>query len=364
MFNAKLALPALTLVAGTTFSALTFAEPFKLEGTPKIAFIYAATTQDGGWNEALDNARAKVEESFDYPVAVAESIPEDASALKNAIDLFVRRGFNIIVGTTYGYSDGIKEAAEKYPHVAFLNASGTTNGDNLESFYARTYEGWYLAGMAAAGVAKDKPVGMLAGFPVGVVNWDINGFARGVQAISPETKTAVIYTNSWWDPVKEGQAAKSLLDQGDVVIANNLSSSAPFTEAEKAGAYSVGFQLDKSAEAPKGHITSVTFHWDKYLVPTIQKITEGSWEPNPYGAFPGLAQGVVDITPLPETVPAEVRGQVAAAKQAIIDGKLTPFDGPLYSRDGELKVKQGESLSDEQLWSMEYLLKGVQGGCE
>ncbi|MDO6748874.1 BMP family ABC transporter substrate-binding protein, partial [Gilvimarinus sp. 1_MG-2023] len=132
-------------------------------------------------NEALDDARQVVADKLGYPIAVAESIPEDASALKNAIDLYVQRGFNIIVGTTYGYSDGIAEAAEKYPNVAFVNASGTRNADNLESFYARTYEGWYLAGIAAGAMADSNKLGMLAGFPVSVVNWDINGFTRGVQ---------------------------------------------------------------------------------------------------------------------------------------------------------------------------------------
>ncbi|SEG75276.1 BMP family ABC transporter substrate-binding protein [Marinobacterium lutimaris] len=342
--------------------SLAQAEPFQLEGDPKIAFIYAATARDGGWNEAIDNARQVVADELGYPIAVAESIPEDASALKNAIDLYVQRGFNIIVGTTYGYSDGIAEAAEKYPNVAFVNASGTRNSDNLESFYARTYEGWYLAGIAAGAVADSDKLGMMAGFPVSVVNWDINGFTRGVQVSKPDASVSVLYTNSWWDPVKEGQAAKSLLEQGASVVANNLSSAAPFTEAEKADKYSVGFQLDMSANAPKGHLTSVTFHWDKYLVPTIKAIAEGTWEPSEYGAFPGLAEGVVDITPLPDSVPEAVKKTVAEKRAAIIAGELTPFDGPIIAQDGSEKLPAGASLNDEQLWAMDYLIQGTVGG--
>lgn len=354
---------AVSLTASSVLMAnVAQAEPFQLEGEPKIAFIYGATARDGGWNEAIDNARQVVADELGYPIAVAESIPEDASALKNAIDLYVQRGFNIIVGTTYGYSDGIAQAAEKYPNVAFVNASGTTNADNLESFYARTYEAWYLAGIAAGGVAEGDKLGMLAGFPVSVVNWDINSFARGAQVSNPDASVSVLYTNSWWDPVKEGQAAKSLLEQGADVIANNLSSAAPFTEAEKADKYSVGFQLDMSANAPKGHLTSVAFHWDKYLVPTIKAIAEGTWEPAEYGAFPGLAEGVVDITPLPDSVPEAVKKTVAEKRAAIIAGELTPFDGPVLAQDGTEKLPAGESLSDEQLWAMDYLVQGTVGG--
>ena len=100
-----------------------------------------------------------------------------------------------------GYSDGILEAAKQYPEVAFVNASGTTNAPNLEGFYARTYQGWYLAGMAAAGASKSGKIGILGGFPVGVVNWDVNAFTLGVRAriarasstpVIPGIKTSVI----------------------------------------------------------------------------------------------------------------------------------------------------------------------------
>ncbi|WP_417582138.1 BMP family ABC transporter substrate-binding protein [Nitrincola sp.] len=361
----RLSVPAVSRFAAglLLFSAACFsqAEPFTLEGEPVVAFIYASPAKDGGWNEAIDNARQKVADQLDVKVMVAESIPEEASALVNAIDLFVRRGANIIVATTYGYSEGVKQAAEKYPHVAFLSASGIYNSENLESFYARTYEAWYLAGMAAASVSETNKLGMLGGFPVSVVNWDINGFALGVQSSHPQTTVNAIYTNSWWDPVREGQAAQSLIEMGADVIANNLSSSAPFSAAERNGHYSVGFQLDMSGAAPNGHLTSVVFNWDKHLIPTIQKIIDGSWEPNPYGAFPGLAEGVVDITPLHADVPAEALAQIEAAKAEMISGQFSPFTGPLFKQDGTEVLAEGAELDAGDVWGMDYLVKGVIG---
>lgn len=337
------------------------AEPFKLEGDPVVAFLYASPAKDGGWNEALDNARQKVVDTLGVRVMVAESIPEETSALVNAIDLFVRRGANIIVATTYGYSEGVKQAAEKYPHVAFLSASGIYNADNLESFYARTYEAWYLAGMAAGSLTDSGKLGMLAGFPVSVVNWDINGFSLGVQATRPDATVNAIYTNSWWDPVREGQAAQSLLEMGADVIANNLSSSAPFSAAERAGNYSVGFQLDMSHAAPNGHLTSIVFNWDQYLVPTIEAIIAGSWEPNPYGAFPGLAEGVVDITPLHPSVSDTTRTEIDAVKAQIISGQFSPFTGPLSKQDDTPVLAEGEMMDAGDVWGMDYLVKGVIG---
>ena len=355
------------LLAGTaalalaSFSPAALAEPFKLKGEPKVAFIYAASVKDGGWNEAIDGARRKVEAELGLKIAVAESIPEEATALKNAIDLFIKRGFNIIVTTSYGYSDGVLEAAKANPDVAFLSASGTTNAANLESFYTRTYQGWYLAGMAAGAVTKTKKLGMLGGFPVGVVNWDINAFILGARAIDPANEVIVIYTNSWWDPVKEGQVAEAMLDQNADVIANNLSSAGPFTAAEKRGAASVGFQLDMSTLAPKGHITSVVFHWEKHLMPTIRKIIDGSWTPSEYGAFPGIAEGTNGITPLGAAIPDDVKAKIGAVQAKMIAGTFSPYDGPVMKQDGTEAVAAGQTIGDDVIWNMDYFVKGAIG---
>lgn len=351
-------LAGLTLAA---FATTTPALAFKLNGEPKIAFIYGATAKDGGWNEAIDSARAAIESELGVTVAVTENVPEEATALKNAIDLYVKRGFNIIVGTTYGYSDGILEAAKQYPEVAFLNASGTTNAANLEGFYARTYQGWYLAGMAAAGASETKKLGILGGFPVGVVNWDINAFALGAKAVDPAVEVTVVYTNSWWDPVKEGQVAEALLDQGADVIANNLSSSAPFIAAEKRGAASIGFQLDMRQHAPAGNLTSVMFHWESYLVPTIKAMIDGTWTPNEYGAFPGMAEGAVVLAPLSDKVPAETKARIEAASAEIAGGSLNPFTGPIKKQDGTEALAAGAVIDDGALWSMDYLVEGTIG---
>lgn len=334
---------------------------FQIEGEPKIAFIYGATARDGGWNEALDNARMAVESELGVSIATVESIPEDATALKNAIDLFVGRGFNVIVGTTYGYSEGILEAAALHPTVAFVNASGATNAANLEGFYTRTYQAWYLAGMAAAGASESGKIGIVAGFPIGVVNWDVNAFALGAQAINPDIETTVVYTNSWWDPVKEGEVAKALLDEGIDVIGNNLSSAAPFIAAEEAGAKSIGFQLDMSQHAPNGHLTSVMFNWDAYLLPTLAALVDGTWEPNEWGAFPGMADGTVSLSPLSEDIPADVRAKIEETQAAIIAGEFNVFAGPIMAQDGSVKVAEGESMDDGGLWAMDFLVEGVAG---
>lgn len=337
------------------------AAAFELKGPPKIAFIYAATARDGGWNEAIDNGRAALAQDLGVDIAVAENIPEDATSLRNAIDLYVKRGFNIIVGTTYGYSEAMSEAAKAYPDVAFFNASGVHNGANMESFYARTYEAWYLAGLAAGDSSKAGKVGILAGFPVGVVNWDVNGFALGAQAARADVETVAVFTNSWWDPVKEGQVAEAILDQGADVIATNLSAASALNAAEKRGAGAIGYQLDMSTAAPKGIVTSVVFHWDRYLIPRIHQVIDGSWQPSEWGWFEGLSSGVVGLAPFGPGVSEATRAKVAEAEKRIIAGDLVVYAGPLLAQDGHEVVPAGEVLAEDKLWTMDYFVKGIIG---
>lgn len=335
---------------------------FKLDGEPKIAYIIGSTTQDGGWGESHANAAKELEKKFDTKVATTENVPEDTVKVKQVIDLYVSRGFNVIIGNSYGYSDAFLEAAKQYPEIAFMNAAGVTNSSNLESFYLRTYQGWYLAGMIAGSMTNTNKLGMLAGFPLGLVNWDINSFMRGAQSINPEIEMAAVFANTWYDTVKEGQIAEALLEQNADVIATDLSAASALNASEKAGKFSVGFQLDMSEHAPNGHLASVLLIWAPYLINSVEQMVAGTWEPSEWGAFEHISAGVIDLGGVPmDKLPEGIADKVASAKQAMIDGKLDPFEGPLYSQDGELVITAGETLSDEQLWGMNYFVKGIIG---
>ena len=268
---------------------------FKLNGDLKIAYILGSTAQDGGWGESHANAAKVLEGKFDTKVSITEGVSEDTVKVKQVIDLYVRRGYNVIVGSSYGYSDAFLEASNQYPDIAFMNAAGITNSANLESFYLRTYQGWYLAGMIAGSMTETNKLGMLAGFPLGLVNWDINGFMRGAQAVNPDVTMAAVFANTWYDTVKEGQIAEALLEQNTDVIATDLSAASALNAAEKAGKFSVGFQVDMSQHAPNGHLASVLLIWAPYLINSIDKMIAGTWEPSEWGAFESIATGVIDL---------------------------------------------------------------------
>jgi basic membrane protein A len=332
----------------------------KLDGPPKIAFIYLGAISDGGWTGAQNRARLVMQKTFHQHIPYVENIPEQTEKVEQTVELFLNRGYNVIVGGTYGYGDAFAAEAKSHPHVAFVNMGGVTMGTNLESPYPKTFQGWYLAGYAAGSVTKSKTIGMIEGFPIPSVLWDINAYALGAEAANPGTVAKVAFVNSWDDPVKEGQLSNAMLEQGADVIATDMDSPAAIVQAEKAGKMSVGYQNDMSAAAPTGILTSVTFSWDKMLVPMVEKLKAGTWTSAGDSLY-GMNVGMVALTLPVNHIPAAAQAKIDSLKAEMIAGNFAPFTGPIKAQDGSVKVPAGKVMADGDLWGMNYLVSNVQG---
>lgn len=330
---------------------------FVLKGDPKPAMVIFSQKNDGGWSQALDEARQKIEAELGLTIPVVENVPENATAIKPAVELFIDRGHNIILGSAFGYSDAFKELAEKYPDVVFLNPAGTTNGTNLMSYYGRTYESQYLCGMAAAAASKTGKLGFVAANPFGLVNWTVNAYALGARQINPDATVTVVFTGAWNDPVKERAAAEALAEQGIDVIGQHVDTPTPQIVAQEKGIFGTGHHRDLSEFSTATQCSSA-WVWDRFLIPEIKKITAGEWESQPYGAFLSIAQGGTDIICCGDAVSDEDEKKIMAEREAIMGGKHV-FAGPLKDREGMERVAAGAVLDDGALWGMDWFVDGV-----
>lgn len=343
------------MLAGTAVSA---DEGFTLQGPPKAAWLYFGPKTDGGWTQAVDEARGKIEAALGLKIPYVENVPDDAAIIRPAADKFIQRGFNIILGSSFGYSDTFNELAQKYPQVAFIDISGTKHGPNLGTVYGRSYESQYLCGMIAGAMSKSGNVGFVAPNPLGLVIWTINAYEMGAKKMNPNATLHVVYTGSWNDPVKERAAASALIEQGADVVGQNLDTPTTQIVAQERRVYSTGMDRDLREFAPKATLCSSIWVWDRYFIPELKKVIAGHWKPNPYGDFPGIAGGGTDISCCNSMVPKEVVGKVMAEREEIIKGKNI-YTGPLADRDGKERLAAGKVISDADLWQMNWYVKGV-----
>src|ERR1700722_13028312 len=78
------------------------------------------------WRVAAGHRRSSSEdgEGTEYDIAYVDNVPDNASMIKPAVELFIQRGYNIVLGSSFGYSDTFKELAAEHPKVAFIDIAG------------------------------------------------------------------------------------------------------------------------------------------------------------------------------------------------------------------------------------------------
>ncbi|WP_439510344.1 BMP family ABC transporter substrate-binding protein [Marinimicrobium koreense] len=326
----------------------------------KVGFVYVSPIGDAGWTYMHDRARKIVAEEFGDKIETTyvESVAEGADS-ERVIRNMSARGHDLIFTTSFGYMNPTLKVARRFPQVKYEHATGYKTARNVGNYQARAYQARYLAGMTAGAMSETNQIGYVAAFPIPEVIRGINAFTLGAQVTNPDATVKVVWINTWHDPAKEREAADSLILQNVDVLTMHTDSPAVIQAAEARGVYSVGFNSDMSSYGPKSHLTAAVMHWESIYRSKIQAVIHGTWEPT--ALWHGLKEGVVDVAPFNDAVPEWVVEKVNSVKMQIINGEHAVFEGPIYNQAGELMVKEGEELSDEDLLELEWYVKGIDG---
>jgi len=191
--------------------------------------------------------------------------------------------------------------------------------------------------------------------------WPPTGIALGAQSVNPDVETIVAYTYAWGDRAKEADTTNSLINQGVDVITMHVDSPATIiSTAESRGVYSIGYQnLAAQQFVPEYWISGTGFTLGGKLTWLASTVLDGTWEPIFLRC--GIADGCMAIAPFGPKVPQEVQDLVAQTKADIEAGKIVVFAGPITDQDGNIKVAEGETLTDDQMSSVDWFVKGVVG---
>lgn len=334
-------------------AAETTDEPFK------VAYVYVGPVGDLGWSYAHDQGRQAVEETLDYvETTYSETVPEGPDA-ERVIRDYAEQGYDMIFATSFGYMDSVMAVAEEYPDIRFEHCTGYQTADNVSIYDGRGYEGWYLAGITAGHMSKSNILGYVAPYPIPEVVRNLNAFTLGARAINPDIEVHPVWIFDWFNPPAEREAAQALLEIGADVIARESDSTEPDKLAEENGVYAIGYNAISEEVAPNAVLTAPIWDWGVYYKDTIEKAYNGEWETHAYWGH--MADGIMDLAPFGDMVPQNVRDDVEAAQEKIMDGSLVPFTGPIRDKNGDLRLEDGETMSDEALLSFDWLVEGVVG---
>jgi basic membrane protein A and related proteins len=325
----------------------------------KVAYVYIGPPGDLGWTYEHDRGRKAVEEEFGDRVETTyiENVEEGPDAAR-VIRQYAQEGYDMVFATSFGYMDYMYEVAEEFPDVLFEHCSGFMTRDNMATYFGRIYQPRYLSGIVAGNMTEVNSIGYVAAFPIPEVIRGINAFTLGVREVNPEAEVRVVWTNTWYDPVKEREAAIALLDAGVDIIAQHQDTTEPQKAAQERGMLSIGYDSDMRAFVGDTVLTSPIWNWGSYYIDTIGAAMDGDWESHEY--WGDMEDGVVELAEFSARVPDDVRSQVATAEAAIEAGEDV-FCGPIVAQDGSTLVAEGTCMSDGDMLGMMVFVEGVVG---
>lgn len=344
--------------------------PTVIDGMTNVAFVYVGPIGDGGWTFAHNQGREYLEANGDnVHTAFLEAIPEGADA-ERVIRSLARQGFDAIFTTSFGYMDPTGTVAEEFPDIAFIHISGQKKNDsNFGNVFGSMEEMKYLAGMiAGARAAEDgsNRVGIIAPWPIAEVIRLNNATAMGMRRTCPDCTMDVRWIFTWFDPVKEREAAESMLDAGATVIVTGADTPGPVQAAGERGMTGIAYDSDNACAGLEDSCLTVPYwNWGPVYLDIVEEIQAGTWTPEDFygttadgmlGLF-GFMEGQTPYSSVPEGVIPEVEEVLAQMLAGEFD-RFDIFTGPIYDNQGNLVLEEGETMTQSDL---EGLTDGYMG---
>ncbi len=326
-----------------------------------VGATYGGPINDAGYNQAMHEAVMAIKENIPcVNIIEAENVYDEAGAT-STMENMISEGAKMIFATAYAHQYPALDLSKKYPDVIFEHAGGWEMGANFANIFGQPPDVWYMMGVAAGMMTETNKLGFVAAFPLAWTDVFVNAYTLGAQSVNPDVQVIVAYTFGWGDSAKEAETTNSLINQeADVITMHVDSPQTVISTAESRGAYSIGYQnLAAQQFAPEYWITGSGFTLGGKFTWLASTVIDGTWEPIFLRC--GLEDGCMAIAPFGPKVPQEVIDKVDQVRADIASGTIVTFAGPIVDQDGNVKIKEGEVLTDDAMSNVDWFVKGVIG---
>lgn len=325
----------------------------------KACWVYDHAIGDQGWAYAQEQGRSYVDENMsNVETTYVEDVMGGADA-ERVVRQLAESGCDMIVTVSFSFTDIVDAVAPDYPDVFFESYEGLNIvADNVRIHRILFADAGYVAGVLMGSMTESNIIGFVGAFPIADLVRSINSYQLGAASVNPEAVVRVVWSNTWYDPTKEAEAALGLIAVGADVITHIQASAATIQTAEANGVWSVGY-TDQNQYIPEFGLTSQIVNWGAIYSQMIETAMDGSWESEEL--LFRASDGAVDITSFGPAVPEDVRAIVDQVREDVNSGALDYWAGPISDNQGNVMIAEGETATLEQLLTMDWLVEGVQG---
>ena len=264
--------------------------------------------------------------------------PGDGADRESGLRLLAARGFDLVLGVGFVFSDDMIQVARDYPGSSFAcidYAKFDANGfvmppPNMVALKFREEEGSFLAGAVAALSSPGHTIGFVGGMDIPLIRKFEAGYRQGALAVCADCRVLVGYAGTspeaFKNPAKGKELALAQYAAGAEVIFHAAGSTGlgVFEAARERARRAIGVDSDQWDEAPGYLVTSMTKQVDVSVYEVIRAVREQRFQTG-VRVF-GLKEGGVDYVydePRRGMIPQAVRDRVEALRRDIIAGRIT-----------------------------------------
>jgi basic membrane protein A len=361
--------------SGCTAAAGTGVQIPEIEaGKFNVAMVLIGPHDDAGWSQAhFEGLQYVCEHVANAHVAYIENVLDTADS-EQVFRSLSRKGFDFIIGTSFGYMDPMDAVANEFPAITYLHLTGfKSNGTNFGNFFGAMEDFKYLAGMLAGSRAKKDGVtkiGYMATFPIPEELRLGNAIMLGVKKTCPECTMDIRFINTWHDPVKEKDGAASLFDAGAQVVFTGADTGAVADVAQEKGKWAVTYDHQASCKVD-ACLTAPYWVWGPEYVRIAEQDKAKTYKAG-YEYFDAntKAMGLMGfmegqsprkgVADLPEADLKLVRDTLAQMLAGTF-GRFDVFAGPIKDNTGKEIVAAGAKLEQADL---DQFPPGAGDGCK
>ena len=348
---------------------------------------------DHGWSQAHYDAGHYMEEKVPGAkmIYIDKVNPADRPGITipQLVDDLVEKGAQLIIANSDDMKDGIREAALLHPKTYFIHVSGddVLTGKapkNLSNIMGRMEYGKMMAGFAAALTTRTGKIGYLGP----LVNEETRRLVASCylgaryaweKVLNKDPKDLsfqVTWIGFWFnipgvtsDPT---QVAQNFVNTGYDVIISGIDTTESLVVARQKSQegkkiWAIPYDY-KGACSGAGEVCLGVpyFNWGPAYVNFVKAIMDGKWKQEWLWLGPDWKDindpdtSTVGFLPGP-ALPQSVETSLDSFIKDLATGKVQLFKGPLDYQDGTPFLKAGEVASDQQVWYMKQLLKGMIG---
>lgn len=365
-----------------------------------FGMILVGPQNDKGWSQAHWEAGKYLEEKLGAKMIVIDKVnPADrpGTTVDQVAADMISQGAKLVFATSDDMKDGALLAAEKFPDVPMIWASGDsawTEGKdyradlkNLGNIMGKMEYGKMMAGCAAALTTEKGSIGYLgplindetrrltaAAFLGAKYCWETYR-----QKPAADLRFEVKWIGFWFNipgvTLDPTQVVNEFFDTGaDIVISGIDTTEALVVAGQRADkgdkVWAIPYDYKGACDqAPKICLGVPYFNWGPAYLNVAKSVMDGTFK----AGFEWNGPDWKDINNPDTSAVGFVKGEALSADNAatldkfiagLADGSINLWKGPLNYQDKTPFLKDGETATDLQIWYMPQLLEGMIGASQ